>query len=72
MPITDFLEKNARALGGEISLVEINPERTDGPHLGWQEFALVEPGHAAPFMYDWTHQTFEIWCNTHSMRRPTQ
>ncbi len=49
MPITHFLEHNARALGGEISLVEINPEQTDGPHLAWKEFALVEPGGAAPF-----------------------
>lgn len=44
MPITDFLERNAREHPDDTALVEINPEHEDRPNApeSWREFNLVE------------------------------
>ncbi len=42
MPITDFLERNAKIYPNDISLVEINPERQPDKNLTWREFSLIE------------------------------
>lgn len=42
MPITEFLEKNARDFGGDVSLIEINPELKDKQKLTWKDYSLVE------------------------------
>lgn len=43
MPITDFLEKNARIYPTDTALVEVNP--ANQPHSGitWREYNLIEP-----------------------------
>ena len=43
MPITEFLEKNAREFPNDISLVEINPEIKETRRVTWKEFELIEP-----------------------------
>jgi len=42
MPITEFLENNAKLYGDETALVEINPEQEGRRTERWSEFALVE------------------------------
>ncbi|MEG1528896.1 MAG: class I adenylate-forming enzyme family protein [Clostridia bacterium] len=43
MPITEYLEKNAREIGDEVALVEINPELKEQMRQTWKEFSLVQP-----------------------------
>ena len=43
MPITDFLERNAREWPDETALVELNPEHENSEaKTSWKEYALVE------------------------------
>ncbi len=43
MPITEFLERNAKDFPDETALVEINPEHKGGDEQAqWKEFSLVE------------------------------
>ncbi len=42
MPITDFLERNAKEFGDEVCLVEINPELKEKQKLTWKDYSLVE------------------------------
>ena len=42
MPITDFLERNAKNWPDDIALVEINPDREGRKTSNWAEFSLVE------------------------------
>ena len=42
MPITDFLERNAKIYPNDIALVEINPERQPDKSLSWHEYSLIE------------------------------
>lgn len=43
MPITDFLENNAKQFPDETALVEINPQHENsGSQTSWKEFNLVE------------------------------
>ena len=37
MPITEFLERNARLYGSEVSLVEINPSEARDKAATWRE-----------------------------------
>ena len=43
MPITEFLERNAREYHNDICLVEINPEIQENRRVTWKEFELIEP-----------------------------
>ena len=42
MPITDFLERNAKIYPNDVALVEINPERQPDKNLTWREYNLIE------------------------------
>lgn len=42
MPITRFLEKNAGEYGGDVCLVEINPELKEKHKMTWKDYSLVE------------------------------
>ncbi len=42
MPITEFLERNAREHPDDVALVEVNPEHAERGE-SWREFSLVEP-----------------------------
>ena len=43
MPITEFLERNARQYPGDVCLVEINPEIQEDRRVTWKEYELIEP-----------------------------
>ena len=42
MPITEFLERNAKIYPNDVCLVEINPERQPDKNLTWREYNLIE------------------------------
>lgn len=42
MPITEFLETNAKLYKNDVSLVELNPELQDKNLVTWKEFSLIE------------------------------
>lgn len=42
MPITEFLEKNAREFPQDTALVEINPTVMEHSKVTWREYALIE------------------------------
>ena len=43
MPITDLLERNSKLYGGEVALVEINPELKEEQRVTWKEYELIQP-----------------------------
>lgn len=62
MPITDYLEHNARQFTDEVSLVEINPavrEKSDA----WAEFDLVETGRTGAYRKELYWGEFEEGAN---------
>lgn len=63
MPITEILTKNASLYGGDISLIEINPELQDKHELAWKEFELVENIPASNHRREITWQEFEDRAN---------
>ena len=42
MPITDFLERNAKIYPNDVALVEINPEKQPDKSVTWREYNLIE------------------------------
>ena len=42
MPITDFLERNARIYPNDVALVEVNPANQPATNLTWREYDLIE------------------------------
>ncbi len=42
MPITEFLERNAREFPDDTALVEINPKVMEHAKVTWREYALIE------------------------------
>jgi acyl-CoA synthetase (AMP-forming)/AMP-acid ligase II len=59
MPITAFLERNAKAYGDEISLIEINPDLVDRDDLSWKEYSLVETAHVQGYRKTITWRAFD-------------
>ncbi len=43
MPITDFLENNAKQYPDEVALVEIAPHMFEKSKVTWKEYALIQP-----------------------------
>ena len=64
MPITDFLERNARIYPNDISLVEINPERQPDKNLTWREYSLIETSSESDkYRREITWRDFDIKAN---------
>ena len=64
MVITDFLEKNARLYGNEVSLVEINPSEERDNAATWWDFNLIESAsEGAPYRRELTWREFERRAN---------
>ena len=65
MPITEFLQRNARKYPDEVALVEVNPELAEsmGHHENWKEFDLVEPGGDSPYRKTMTWRMFNDEAN---------
>ena len=63
MPITDFLEKNARLYPTEVSLVEVNPENQPGGDVSWREYSLIEASGTEKYRRELTWKEFDTAAN---------
>lgn len=63
MPITDYLEKNAREYGDEVALVEINPEIKEDRRVTWKEYELMEPNSSTYYRRQITWSVFDEKAN---------
>ena len=64
MPITDFLEKNAKIYPNDIALVEVNPAKQPASSTTWREFSLIETVHDSDkFRREMTWKEFDIQAN---------
>ena len=63
MPVTDFLERNAKLYGDEIALVELNPEVQENRRTDWKESALMQPTSDEPFRREITWAVFDEKAN---------
>ncbi len=63
MAITDFLEQNARLLGQEVALVELNPTNERDLGRTWREFSLIESAADAPYRREITWRDFDRRAN---------
>lgn len=62
MPITAFLEDNARKYADEIALVEVNPAMMPAG-FDWREFALVETARQPGYRKEITWREFDAMAN---------
>ena len=63
MPITSYLEKNAREHGDEVALIEPNPEQKETRRVSWKEYSLIEQTEAQPYRREITWQVFDEKAN---------
>ena len=64
MPITDFLERNAKIYPNDVALVEINPERQPDKNLTWREYNLIETASESnKYRREITWRDFDIKAN---------
>ncbi|MDR0357205.1 MAG: acyl--CoA ligase, partial [Clostridiales Family XIII bacterium] len=63
MILSDLLEKNAELFGDDTALVELNPIHDDAKNLSWQEYELVETGHASHYRRELTWREFDERAN---------
>ncbi len=63
MPITEFLERNARFHGNDICLVEINPANQPDKNTTWREYNLIEPSEDACYRREMSWQDFDRRAN---------
>ncbi|MBQ1501383.1 MAG: acyl--CoA ligase, partial [Firmicutes bacterium] len=62
MPITEYLEKNARLYPDETALIEVNP--ANNPNVdAWKESSLVESDPECPYRREITWMDFEVRAN---------
>ena len=58
MPITEFLERNARQYPTDVCLVEINPEIQEDRRVTWKEYELIEPSPKTSYRREITWSVF--------------
>ena len=63
MPVTDYLERNAKLYKDEMALVELNPEEKDTRRITWKEYDLIETSPFAPFRREITWGVFDEKAN---------
>jgi len=63
MPIMDLLEKNCQIYGGDICLVEINPEVKEKRRVTWKEYELMEPDPTTHYRREITWNVFNEKAN---------
>ena len=63
MPVTNYLEKNAKLYPDEVALVELNPEEKDTRRATWKEHELVEPDRFQPYRREITWSVFNEKAN---------
>ena len=64
MPITDFLERNARIYPNNVALVEINPEKQPQHSMTWREYNLIETAaESEKYRREITWKEFDVKAN---------
>ncbi|MBQ8321410.1 MAG: acyl--CoA ligase [Clostridia bacterium] len=64
MPITDFLERNAKIYPNDVALVEINPEKQPDKNVTWREYNLIETAaESDKYRREITWRDFDIRAN---------
>ncbi len=63
MPITDFLERNAKNWPEDVALVEVNPDREGRKNSNWAEFNLVETDPETAYRREMTWEDFDRRAN---------
>ncbi len=63
MPITDFLEKNARLYPNEVSLVEVNPVNQPDEEVSWREYSLIEASGGERYRRELSWKEFDVAAN---------
>lgn len=63
MPITDFLERNARLHPNEAALTEITPQNQPERQVTWREFNLIETAEGKEYRREITWRAFDAAAN---------
>ena len=63
MPITEFLEKNARLYPNDVALVEVNPEISQKRPSTWREYSLIESAPGGKYRREITWRDFDTKAN---------
>ena len=63
MPVTQFLERNAKLYGNEVALVELNPEMTDKRRTTWKDYELMQPTSSVAYRREITWGVFDEKAN---------
>ncbi len=63
MPVTDFLDRNARMYPNEVALVELNPDEPDTRRTTWKEYDLIQPDRFEPYRREITWNVFNEKAN---------
>ena len=64
MPITDFLERNAKIYPNDVALVEVNPDKQPSKDLTWREYSLIETSQdAEKYRREITWKQFDVEAN---------
>lgn len=63
MPVTDYLERNAKLYGSEIALVELNPTMKETKRMTWREYELIQPTTSEAYRRQITWTVFDEKAN---------
>ncbi len=63
MPITDFLERNAKIYPSDIALVEINPEKQPDHKTTWREYNLIDAADGDKYRREISWREFDVKAN---------
>ena len=63
MPITDFLERNAKIYPNDVALVEVNPEKQPKKDMTWREYNLIDAAEGDRYRREITWREFDIRAN---------
>ena len=64
MPITDFLERNAKIYPNDVALVEVNPDKQPSKDITWREYSLIETSQdAEKYRREITWKQFDVEAN---------
>ncbi len=63
MPITDFLERNAKIYPSDTALVEVNPEKQPDGKVTWREYNLIDAAEGDKYRREITWREFDLKAN---------
>lgn len=63
MPVTEYLERNAKLYGDEVALVELNPAQQEPGHITWKEYELIQPTSTQAYRREITWKVFDEKAN---------